>query len=311
MSIRTPDSREDPNSAPLSVESCLEAVRADFPDLKICSADRIAIGLDHVVLDINGQLIFRFRNEPPRTKHREIAVLAKLNELGVTTVPLVTFVGRSREYFGYQKIQGTTLSEHDARHIPAKQRIRLANQIACFLAELHDRFSIDEARRLGLVEYDCGRFDMILPVVRDKFGYDAALVQFAERAVLAFSRLNGDTVAKRVLHWDLHNGNLVLDPDDHSLRGVIDFDTAAIGDVHAEFRSIYRFNPALAKEVMTIYSKLTGQTLCFEKAVLYAWLVRLSDLAERAQGPNGRTHVLAMQRIKGWIADENGPKYAD
>jgi aminoglycoside phosphotransferase (APT) family kinase protein len=233
-----------------------------------------------------------------------MAVLAKLDELGVPAVPRVTFVGRSLEYFGYQKIPGTTLSEHEARHIPARQRSRLADQIACFLVTLHDRFSIGEARRLGLVEYDCGRFDQILPVVRDKFSDDTALVEFAERAVLAFSRLNGDAVAKRVLHWDLHNGNLVLDPADCSLRGVIDFDTAAIGDVHAEFRSIYRFNPGLAREVMAIYGKLTGQTLCYEKAVLYAWLVRLSDLAERAQGPNGLTHVTAMQRIKTWIADK-------
>jgi len=303
MSVCTADS-EDETPAPLSVASCLEAIRADFPELRIYSAERIAIGLDHLVVDINGQIIFRFCKEPHGSKHREIAILAKLDELGVTAVPCVTFIGRSLAYFGYQKIPGTMLSEHEARHITAKQRTRLADQIARFLAEFHHSFSIDEARRLGLVEYDCGIFDRILPVVRDKFRDDTALVEFAERAVLAFSRLNEDAVATRVLHWDLHNGNLVLDPEDRSLRGVIDFDTAAIGDVHAEFRSIYRFNPALAREAIAIYGKLTGQTLCYEKAVLYAWLVRLSDLAERAQGPNGSTHLMAMQRIKAWIADE-------
>lgn len=285
-------------------------IRRDFPKVLIRSARRIPLGLDHLVVEINGRYIFRMSTDETRRQDHEIAVIRLLRLKGVRMIPAVSFIGKSAKYFGYEKIEGVTLSEDEAGRIPPADRRRLAAQIARFLVQLHQHVSLAQAYEWGVPEYDLKRFDRILPVITEKFSGDRDLISFARRAVLDSGIIGGDPALRRVLHWDLHNGNLILDLTDRSLRGVIDFDEVIVCDVHAEFRSLYRFNPALAKETIGIYNDLTGLKLSYETARQYAWLVRFSDLAEAARGENGRIHSMALQQLRTWARREMRPATA-
>jgi aminoglycoside phosphotransferase (APT) family kinase protein len=289
-----------------SEKALLAIIANEFPDMIINSARVIPHGLDHVILEINGEYIFRFPIDAGDHLPRELAVLGLLDGRIAVPIPHVIFVGKQFRYIGYRRIAGTTLSEEEGALIPPRERKRLARQTALFLFELHNALSIDNAREIGIREYDISRFDKICSVVSAKFRNDRRLVSFAERAVLEFSGLANDPGLKRVLHWDLHNGNMILEAGTYSLNGVIDFGRMFICDVHAEFRSIFRFNPDLARETMDEYNSMSGLKLCFRRVMLYAWLVRLSDLAETAQGPSGRTHQMAMQRLQRWAREEIG-----
>lgn len=286
-----------------SLNAFVATIRKDFPDLAISSMRQIPIGLDHLVVEINGRYIFRMPAKNPERQEREIAVIAMLRRKGISIVPSISFVGRRARYFGYERIDGVTLSEHEAGLIPPANRRRLAAQIAGFLVQLHSEITLAQGHEWGIPEYDLKRFDQIMPTIAEKFSEDQTLVSFARRAVLNCSAIGKDISLRRVLHWDLHNGNLILDPVDYSLRGVIDFDEVIICDAHAEFRSLYRFNPALAHETINVYNELTGLQLSFETARQYAWLVRFADLAEAAR-ENGRVHRAALRRLRGWVERE-------
>jgi aminoglycoside phosphotransferase len=286
-----------------SLAELLAIIRGEIPELQIRSFRRVAEGLDHIVIDVNGTYIFRVSRPewtPPVDESRALAMFR-----GKTSVkiPEVLFRGRSLDYIGYRKIPGVTLSEEAGASIPAFERKRLSQQIASFLAELHAAVDVETAKRAGLEEHDVSSFDKIYPVIAARFPDDQRLVEFTRHASLEFSEMTSHA-PNRVLHWDLHNGNMILDPADHSLRGVVDFDTVRIADVHAEFRSLYRFNPALAAESMEAYEKLAGVNLSFRRVMLYAWLVKLSDLAQSADSPGSGMHINAMRRVQNWIRDE-------
>jgi aminoglycoside phosphotransferase (APT) family kinase protein len=288
----------------LSMADLLAIIRAEIPELEIRSSTRIAEGLDHVVIDVNGAYIFRFSKPGWTPPVDELGALAMFRGKTSAEIPEVLFRGRSLDYMGYRKIPGVSLSDDAGARIPAFERKRLSQQIASFLFELHAAVDAGTAKCAGLEEYDESSFGEIYPVIEAKFPDDKRLIEFTRNVSVEFSQMTVGRAPKRVLHWDLHNGNMILNPVDYSLRGVVDFDTVRIADVHAEFRSLYRFNPTLAAESMEAYEKLTGVKLSFRRVKLYAWLVKLSDLAQSADSPASGMHINAMRRVQNWIRDE-------
>jgi hypothetical protein len=288
----------------IAMMNLLAVIRDDHPLFEIRSVKRMTDGLDNIVMEINDEYIFRFPRLGWISRVDERAVLEMFRGKTHAEVPNVLFFGRRLKYIGYPKIQGVTLSEEESTRIPPAERKTLSTQLGRFLLELHGATEIEMARSAGVAEYDTSSFLRIHPVIAAAFPDDKPLLDFAEKAAQEFEQMPADPALRRVLHWDLHNGNIILAPTNYSLNGVVDFDTVTICDLHAEFRSLYRFSPLLAKETMEIYSELIGVPLSFQRVKLYAWLVKLVDLADSADRPWSGTHINAKRRLQKWMRDE-------
>lgn len=286
----------------------INIITSEYPQVEIHSAKLIPQGLDNVTIDVDDTYIFRF----PTVEYQgesfftEVRALRLLETHDMASVPRILFIGKNHQYIGYKKLAGVTLSDETAAALSQPQRQQLATQLAVFMKNLHASVSITEAQEAKIKEYAFLPFTKIYDALEQTFGTEHLVVRLASRSLREFEQQSVSLNIPRVLHWDLHNGNILVDPKTYDLTGVIDFGSMKIADVHAEFRSIYRFNQELAKETLVIYESLTGLTLNYRRVQLYAWLVRLSDLAQVVRQPSSDTYVRALARLQDWATEEFG-----
>jgi aminoglycoside phosphotransferase (APT) family kinase protein len=278
----------------------LDAIVHDF-GLPITSSKVLIGGVDNTTIEVNNTYIFRFPNQTDHLLDKELTVLQYLKGTLSCEIPDVLFIGRKQKYIGYRKIQGSTFSAKDAANIPYNCRASLAKQIAAFLVQLHDAFHPDAAKALGIPEYSfpsCA--EKTLAIISSAFSQDRKLVTLAERTVAQLNESKSQPIYRRFVHSDLHEGNLILDPNNCSLKGVVDFGGSMIADVHEEFRCLYRFNQTLAREAIDAYQEQSGIILHFQKVVISAQLYHLSKLAQVAYMPQSAQYGRHMRYLQAW-----------
>jgi aminoglycoside phosphotransferase (APT) family kinase protein len=113
--------------------------------------------------------------------------------------------------------------------------------------------------------------------------------------------------ADRVIHDDLHMGNLLFVDD--RLSGVIDFGNIMIGDLECELRHFYRISPDFARRACELYESQYGQKADCDKV---AWWARINDAATLTDkviaGKIGSpSYVRALNNLAEWYPDKSWP----
>jgi aminoglycoside phosphotransferase (APT) family kinase protein len=208
----------------------VDLLRTRFPALDVSDVRIIEDGWDSLVLDLDGEWIFRFprRPEVEQWMEREIALLPELAGTLPIAVPNFELVARNGVVcVGYRKLPG----------VPASANIgeRVGEDLGRFLSALH-RFPVERACALGVSYFDPAAW-------RERFG---SLCEDFRRRVFPLlrsdERKRAETVFERVpeldfvpvlLHADLgpehvlcRNGRVV---------GVIDWSDARVGDAALDF----------------------------------------------------------------------------
>ncbi|MBW3571058.1 MAG: aminoglycoside phosphotransferase family protein [Gemmatimonadetes bacterium] len=179
---------------------------------------------------------------------------------------------------------------------PATER-RVGEQIGRILAEQHTRIAAREVEgwlpRTLTGPLPLERVPPQLEgVVPDRPDLHAAASEVLARYD-ALSVAPGDHA---LIHTDVGFHNLAIEKDGISVTGLFDYDSAAWGDRHHDFRIlIYDLErPGLLKAAMEAYGRATGIALCSERILLYNAVVAFSYLAYRVgarpeERPCGRT----------------------
>jgi aminoglycoside phosphotransferase (APT) family kinase protein len=202
----------------------LQVLRDRFPALDLRDSRTIEDGWDSLVLEVGGELIFRFprRREVENWVEREIALLPELAEALPVEVPRFEYIARNGILcVGYRKLvgePGTALSE------------RGGDDLGSFLAALH-RFPVERARALGVSCYEPAAWrrhfanfcadlhrrvlPMLAPSERER-----AEALFAQVAELDFEPV--------LVHGDLGPEHVLVRAG--RVAGVIDWSDARVGD---------------------------------------------------------------------------------
>jgi aminoglycoside phosphotransferase (APT) family kinase protein len=208
----------------------VDLLRTRFPALDVRDVRIIEDGWDSLVLDVDGEWIFRFprRPEVEQWMEREIALLPELAGTLPVAVPHFELVARNGVVcVGYRKLAG----------VPASANIgeRAGEDLGRFLSALH-RFPVERARTLGVSYFDPAAW-------RERFGglcedfrrrvFPLLRSDERRRAESVFGRVPELDFVPVLLHADLgpehvlcRNGRVV---------GVIDWSDARVGDAALDF----------------------------------------------------------------------------
>jgi aminoglycoside phosphotransferase (APT) family kinase protein len=208
----------------------IEVLRERFPALEIRDVRAIEDGWDSLVLEVNGEYVFRFPRRPEVEEwvEREILLLPELAETLPVDVPRFDFVARNGLLcVGYRKLvgepAGADLCEHSAE------------DLGRFLAVLH-RFPVERTRGLGVPYFDpaawrahfegfCGDLRRrVLPLLAHSER------ERAEELFAEVSRLDFEPV---LVHGDLGPEHVLV--RDGRVAGVIDWSDARVGDPALDF----------------------------------------------------------------------------
>jgi aminoglycoside phosphotransferase (APT) family kinase protein len=154
------------------------------------------------------------------------------------------------------------------------QQERVASDIADFLSQLHAVYSLEDLESLAVTKFDYAKEVADVARESEKFaGLDVP--QKLKNFVLAQAEVSKSYLSQKheevLLHNDLHSSNIILDCDDKSLHGVIDFDDMKLGHFHLDFASlVYSLPASISKNILQKYSTQTGRSVSLAYALAIA-----------------------------------------
>jgi aminoglycoside 2''-phosphotransferase len=259
-------------------------IRRHFPAVELRSVRSITRGWDSVVLEVNGEFMFRFprRDEVQVALMREIHLLPLLAPTLATPVPHFRFIARDITFVGYPKLNGMACEDEG---LSAGQAISLLPALARFLGELH-RFPRAQARQTGVIEYTPQRWreryhQRYLDVQTRVFPLLAG--DLAQRSAQLWEDFLHDSAGVAfqsvLIHGDLAGEHILCDPGRAVLTGVIDWGDVAIGDPALDFAGLYSlFGRGFVEQMLRRYQgqeeRAFWRRLDFYRCILpFAWLL--------------------------------------
>lgn len=225
-------------------------------------ARQILTGWENLVLEINGEYVFRFPKfkEAETRLKTEIRLLAKIRTRLSTPVPHYTFVWRGgkryRHYFGgYPKLRGVTLTK---RSLGADSLKTVSHEIFEFLKALHNAHI--QLRGVPLPKYSKGEWlksqkiqyrrirKTVYPLLNEITRGRSEL--FWRDLITNFADADFEPT---LLHGDLSIENLLFDPATWRITGVLDWGYAQVSDPALELAHLFLHKREVGEEVLKLY----------------------------------------------------------
>ncbi len=210
-------------------------------------------GWTNIIIEINKRWIFRFVRD---INNRQIAIeqdfLPKF--AGVSPVKIPEIILSDRDYIAYVKIPGERFSPEKFLLFSNSQKTATIKLLGEFLTCLHNfQFS---HQYLSAAPYGGGDFwnDLWFAV---KDNLSAPTKQKAEKYFRdAMAQIKSIPWKKTLIHADLGTNNILMDFQQNSLSGIIDFGDLCLGDPAADFASFYRnFGRQFVRELLYYYQR--------------------------------------------------------
>jgi aminoglycoside phosphotransferase (APT) family kinase protein len=236
---------------------------------------------------------------------RESRVLDALARIDGLPVPRLVGTSNAPVAFVTRLVDGTPLGFEDVRAAQPDDRDAIAEQLASFLAKLHDPLVLEAAH--AATRLVAPQPQAPTDAIR------ARLPRFLDRRrtrlVLAWCDWV-DGVLERpapppvLVHGDLHGYNQVWGRDPWALRLVADFEAAGPSDPEYDFRYVPTQEPSveLLTAIRQRYMSLTGRTIDLDRVM--AWHIRtaLGDALWRSEAgialPGGGTPATYVDDIE-------------
>jgi aminoglycoside phosphotransferase (APT) family kinase protein len=203
----------------------VDVLRTHFPEFQFRDVKVVDRGWDSLVLEIDGDWIFRFprRLEVERWMEREIALLPELATTLPVAVPRFEFIARDGvACVGYRKLEGSPARADAGESAGA--------DLGRFLLALHS-FPVERARALGIPYFDSPAWRDRFRDVCDEFRrrvFPLLDASDRQRADGVFASVSGLDFTPVLVHGDLGPEHVLC--RDGRLVGVIDWSDARVGD---------------------------------------------------------------------------------
>jgi aminoglycoside 2''-phosphotransferase len=205
--------------------------------------------------------------------------------VGQTSVPVpeLAFSGRSVAFDGYRKLPGHELPAHRLLTLPRRHQLEVAAAVGGFLAEMHQRLPVSESLARGLSEPKS-------PIPSEQLRRRARRLlerqedrDFVSLLADALDSAEQEKWPQVVVHDDLHGGNMLWDPVQQRVSGVLDFESVAVGDPHIDFSWWVFLDEELLQCAATAYVRAGPGRLSVERCWLYGAVCDLSDAVWRTE----------------------------
>ncbi len=252
--------------------------------VEIQTCESIVDGWSSYVLDVNGDLIFRFPRRPEiaHDVEKEILLLPLLAAALPVQVPRYNVDVRDAPdgpviYVGYDKIQDRQLSQEALQ--PQAQRRLLARDIGELLSALH-RIPLDglvaaHVKPVTVGGWRRGYQEFFDRAQRDVFPLLSAGAQRVESAMWHGFLDDDDNFrfSPVLVHADLGPEHVICDYEEGRVVGIIDWEDAQIGDPALDVTGLFHeVSEAFALEVLGYYAGNTDQGL-MKRVRFYARVV--------------------------------------
>ena len=228
-------------------EHYLSLIREHIPDLQIGSVHVRSEGQFSDVLILNENLIFRFPRYTPEVRNlaQEVKILRLVKHFVSLPVPepFAFFINEEEEmssFMAYRMLSGQLFWQDTLKAVQEEALVRrLAGQVAAFMAELHaiplPGWLIETPNQDGLESWQemyAGFKQLLFPHMRPDARREVSREFeefFAEQELQRFSAC--------LRHGDFGPGNILYDPQNERISGVIDFSSAGLGDPAVDIAS--------------------------------------------------------------------------
>lgn len=276
----------------------LQRINDVFPEVAVGASDvSLTRGQFNDVIIIDNKLVFRFPRSP-QARHSlatETLLLHALQGHLPLPVPDPVYAAPDGLFTGYRMLRGVPFLKSTMADIGDGEICQhLASQLGAFPKVLH---AVDASQMpTGFPETDTGdSWTALYRAFRDELF--AHVRPDARNDVSdAFASFLGEpknVSYRRVLrHGDFGGANILYDPKQRSISGVIDFGSAALGDPAVDLAALMGYGPYFVSLVLEHYPKL-GSTSARKRAAFYRsthalqqalWASRAGDHEEFEDG---------------------------
>ena len=243
--------------------SYVECIRQAYPEVEIAAVELNEQGQNNDVLVVDGVWIFRFPRYSQGLKRLEIeaTILAAIEPYISLKIPVPLYLALAgREagtaFLGYRRIEGEPLWRETYRALEGalKHRLegeaaldRLAGQLAGFLRELHDLPVAEVAKAVAAAGHELPRDDTrevcvdLYRRMREKLFPHMrpdARAWAADHFETFLGHMDNFEYQPVLKHSDFGTSNILFDPASRSVRGILDFGSACLGDPAYDFAGL-------------------------------------------------------------------------
>jgi aminoglycoside 2''-phosphotransferase len=262
-----------------------QAIATAYPEVVIERAHLDAYeGQYNDLVFVNDNLIFRFPKyrEGMEKLRDEVHILSRIQ--GHTTLPIpdpiyTAIEGRplGQAFIGYRMLPGEPLWSDTFESITDEETLnRLAAQLAGFLQELHTIPLDVVGRDLPVHDGPDDWARMYAEIRQHLFPFMRPDAQEGSRThfetYLNTPRLHAYTPTLR--HGDFGTGNILYDPNERVIGGILDFGFAAVGDPALDIAAASTFGESFLGRMQSTYPQIE---LMRERATFYRGTYALSE----------------------------------
>lgn len=250
------------------LQEYLRRIEDLVPELKVEHSRLISEWYDNDVIEINKELMFRFSKENKKFVD-EIQLLLLLWERLWEKITYPTYVGRDKNFFGYQKITWDKMSNEVINWLSADAHNNLVDNLAEYMRKIHTTdvplsINIPIYHKAHNFRYDYGLHEKNLSSVSDK-------VRSLFESVRAWRNTWSVEIPetyKWLLHNDLYYNNILVSKH-WIFQWCIDISDYTYWDIHLEFMSLYLQNPLFTRDLMLEYQQVSNLELDRDIIKLY------------------------------------------
>jgi aminoglycoside 2''-phosphotransferase len=252
----------------VNIESCHAAIAQQFPQLDLSGFRPLGEGGGFYVFETDSGLAWRCLKQPAGEPglDLEIRLLPELFNAVSLPIPRYEYISDRAippRCVGYRKIEGVPFTREQYAACRTERPLR---QLAQFLTELH-RFPVERAQAVGVplhapaqlcAEQSNERIcEHVLPLLNER--QRAWAEQIMQDIVNDQAMLD---YAPVLIHGDLWAEHILFDPAGEELTGVIDFESALIGDPALDWTALWLDHGASTVErLVSMYRGVVNATL--------------------------------------------------
>lgn len=236
---------EENNPSDISISVVHSALKEFFPNLSKKNVNFFYHGT-YNVFQIENRFIARFPNKSLRNEKGAQLIKNEIDILKLLSVyisfkipnPLHYSLNIQNPFMVYEKIPGISLSKC-FNETKISQKKKIANQIADFLSELHS-LRLDESSNLKSLSTENYRnYWKNISVEMKKEVFPKLNSGQKKWLNKVFSNFLDDKQNFKftpcVIHGDFDTSNILVDPNNYNITGIIDFEESSIFDPAADF----------------------------------------------------------------------------
>jgi hypothetical protein len=280
-------------------------INGQFPDLTISNLE-ILHQVHSLVVEVNGEIVFKFPWHPKSNLESELNVLSVVAAVTKTSIPVPSHVDPTKRFFGYTKLPGEVLKDSNFKKMSTEAKRSISRSCARFLYDLHRGVSLESVKGLDIKTHGSQFFlDIVYKHAEEGFRDLPDIQKYCDELLKKYeNEYSSEKIEEVYLYNDLHTGNLVIS-NSKELSGIIDFGFTGIGECEREFCHMYKSHPDVFEMLAADYEEISGKTLNRKRIDLMSKVGVLGYLAEISV--NRKDLVKAREKrivtVRKWIAD--------